>query len=141
METGGRFTRIYSNSARQGAIRAINLDVQAIPRRIQVQLETARLVSGDIVRAGDVGAHGFVGKIFAGGDLLHGGGVEDDVNVTQDLRHGGGVADVAEAKVRARRRGEWRCGELGAHLLLFFFVAGEHHYLRGALTAAAVRGE
>jgi len=53
METGGRFTRIYSNSARQGAIRAINLDVQAIPRRIQVQLETARLVSGDIVRAGD----------------------------------------------------------------------------------------
>jgi len=50
---GGRFERIYANGARQGAVRAINLDVEAIPRRIQVQLETARLVSGDIVHAGD----------------------------------------------------------------------------------------
>ena len=48
-----RFNRIYSNGARQGAVRAIDLNVEAIPRRVQVQLETARIVSGDIVHAGD----------------------------------------------------------------------------------------
>jgi hypothetical protein len=48
-----RFNRIYSNGARQGAVRAIDLNVEAIPRRIQVQLETARIVSGDIVHGGD----------------------------------------------------------------------------------------
>ena len=53
MQTGMRFARIYSNSARQTAVRAINLNVEAIPHRIQQQLETARLISGDIVHAGD----------------------------------------------------------------------------------------
>ena len=48
-----RFFRLYSNGARQGAVRGIDLDVEAIPRRIQVELETARLVSNDIVHAGD----------------------------------------------------------------------------------------
>jgi hypothetical protein len=52
LEAGTRFARIYSNGARQGAVRAIDLDVSAIPRRIEVDLETARLVSGDIVRPG-----------------------------------------------------------------------------------------
>jgi hypothetical protein len=51
-EAGTRFARIYSNGARQGAVRAISLDVEEIPRRIGVDLETARLVSGDIVRPG-----------------------------------------------------------------------------------------
>jgi len=51
--TATRFNRIYSNGARQGAVRAIDLNVEAIPRRVQVQLETARIVSGDIVHAGD----------------------------------------------------------------------------------------
>ena len=51
--TGERFSRLYSNGARQGAVRGIDLHVEAIPRRIQVELETARLVSGDIVHAGD----------------------------------------------------------------------------------------
>jgi len=53
MLTGDRFTRLYSNGTRQGAVRGIELDVEAIPRRVQVDLEGARLVSGDIVRAGD----------------------------------------------------------------------------------------
>jgi hypothetical protein len=53
LEAGTRFARIYSNGARQGVVRAINLDVDTIPRRIEVELETARLVSGDIVRPGD----------------------------------------------------------------------------------------
>jgi hypothetical protein len=53
LKAAARFERIYVNGARQGAIRAIDLHVEAIPRRIQVELETARLVSGDIVHAGD----------------------------------------------------------------------------------------
>jgi hypothetical protein len=34
-------------------VREIDLQVEAIPRRVQVELETARLVSNDIVHAGD----------------------------------------------------------------------------------------
>jgi hypothetical protein len=47
------FTRLYSNSARQGAVRSIDLHVQAVAGRVQVDLEAARLVSGDTVHAGD----------------------------------------------------------------------------------------
>jgi hypothetical protein len=50
---GGQFARIYSNGTRQGAIRGIDLHVEAIPRRVQMELVTARVVSGDIVHAGD----------------------------------------------------------------------------------------
>jgi hypothetical protein len=53
LQTGGRFARIYSNGARQGAVRGIDLSVEAEPRRVAVELETARLVSGDIVHPGD----------------------------------------------------------------------------------------
>jgi hypothetical protein len=53
LKAAARFERIFANGARQGDIRAINLHVEAIPHRIQVELETARLVSGDIVHAGD----------------------------------------------------------------------------------------
>jgi hypothetical protein len=53
LQTGSRFARIYSNGSRQSEVRAINLNVEAIPHRIQEQLEAARLVSGDIVHAGD----------------------------------------------------------------------------------------
>jgi hypothetical protein len=52
-QAGERFARLYSNGARQGAVRGIDLRVEAIPRRVQVELETARLVSNDIVHAGD----------------------------------------------------------------------------------------
>jgi hypothetical protein len=53
LKAGTRFARIYSNASRQSPVRAIDLHVEAIPRRLQVDLETARLVSGDIVHAGD----------------------------------------------------------------------------------------
>ena len=53
LQVGERFVRLYSNGARQGAVRGIQLDIEAIPRRIQVQLETARLVSSNIAHAGD----------------------------------------------------------------------------------------
>ena len=51
--TSERFGRLYSNGARQGSVRGIDLDIEAIPRRVQVELVTARLVSNDIVHAGD----------------------------------------------------------------------------------------
>jgi hypothetical protein len=49
----GQFARLYSNGSRQGAVRSVNLDVEAIPRRVGVELEAARLVSGNLVHAGD----------------------------------------------------------------------------------------
>jgi hypothetical protein len=51
--TSDRFARLYSNGTRQGAVRAIDLHVEAIPRRALVDLETARLVESNIVHAGD----------------------------------------------------------------------------------------
>jgi len=51
--TGERFQRLYSNGSRTGAVKSVNLDVQAIPRRVEVELEAARLVSGNMVHAGD----------------------------------------------------------------------------------------
>ncbi len=53
LSVGERFMRLYSNSTRQGAVKAVDLDIVAVPRRVQVELEGARIVSGDIVRAGD----------------------------------------------------------------------------------------
>jgi hypothetical protein len=50
---GERFTRLYSNSTRQGQVKDVELSVDALPRRVQVELETARIVSGDIAHAGD----------------------------------------------------------------------------------------
>lgn len=50
---GERFAQLYSNAGRQSSIRAIDLEVQAIPRRLAVDLETARLVSSDTAHAGD----------------------------------------------------------------------------------------
>ena len=53
LQTDQSFALLYANGARQGAIRAVDLDVDSIPRRAQVQLENARLDSGNIVHAGD----------------------------------------------------------------------------------------
>jgi hypothetical protein len=50
---GGQFTRLYSNGARQGVVRAIDLHVQAIPRPVDVALDQARIASTDIAHAGD----------------------------------------------------------------------------------------
>jgi hypothetical protein len=50
---GEQFARLYSNGTRLGAVRAINLDVEAIPHRVDVELESARLISANIVHAGD----------------------------------------------------------------------------------------
>lgn len=50
---GERFTALYTNGARRGAIRSIDLHVEEVPRRLGVELESARLISNDIVHAGD----------------------------------------------------------------------------------------
>ena len=49
----GQFARLYSNGTRAAAVRSVNLDVEAIPRRVEVELEAARLVSNSMVHAGD----------------------------------------------------------------------------------------
>ncbi len=48
-----RFNEIYSNGTRLGTVRGIDLSIEAIPRQMQVDLETAKVVSSDIVHAGD----------------------------------------------------------------------------------------
>ena len=53
LQAGGLFARLYSNGTRQAAVREINLHVQAVPRRVQVTLEAARLISNNIARSGD----------------------------------------------------------------------------------------
>jgi hypothetical protein len=50
---GERFSQIYSNGTRMGAIDGIDLHVEAIPRRLQVELDAARLVSSSSAHAGD----------------------------------------------------------------------------------------
>jgi hypothetical protein len=53
MQAGERFSQLYSNGTRQGAVQSIDVRIDAIPRNLQVELESARIVSGDIVHAGD----------------------------------------------------------------------------------------
>ncbi|MGB6973281.1 MAG: SpoIVB peptidase S55 [Terracidiphilus sp.] len=53
LQFGQRFDRIYANESRMGAVRGVELQVQAIPRNARVTLEGARIVSGDLVHAGD----------------------------------------------------------------------------------------
>jgi hypothetical protein len=53
LQTGESFARLYSNGTRQGGVHAIDLRVEAIPRNMQVALDSARVVSGDIVHPGD----------------------------------------------------------------------------------------
>jgi len=53
MLAGQQFTRLYSNGARQGVIRQVDLHIQAVPRPMQVTLERAHFVSGNIAHAGD----------------------------------------------------------------------------------------
>lgn len=53
LEAGQQFQQLYSNGARQGAVRQIDLHVEGVSRHVQVALEQARVVSGNIIHAGD----------------------------------------------------------------------------------------
>lgn len=50
---GDRFSRVYSSNDRRGAVRKINLEVEVVPHRVLVELAGARLISSNIVHAGD----------------------------------------------------------------------------------------
>jgi hypothetical protein len=50
---GEQFARLYSNSDRQGVVRGVDLDVEAIPQHVDVALEGTRLASSSMVHAGD----------------------------------------------------------------------------------------
>jgi hypothetical protein len=50
---GQQFTRLYANGARQGMIRQVTLHIQTVPSRALIALTKVRVVSGDIVHAGD----------------------------------------------------------------------------------------
>jgi hypothetical protein len=50
---GQQFTRLYTSGARQGAIRQVDLHVEAVPRQVLVTLAHAHFVSSDIAHAGD----------------------------------------------------------------------------------------
>jgi hypothetical protein len=51
--TGLSFARIYQNGSRQGNIHSIDLQIEEIPGRVTLDLESAHIVSSDIVHAGD----------------------------------------------------------------------------------------
>jgi hypothetical protein len=53
LRTGEEFSQIYTNSTRTETVRAVDLSVDTIPRYAKVQLESARLISNDVVHAGD----------------------------------------------------------------------------------------
>ncbi|MDR3475084.1 MAG: hypothetical protein P4M09_25820, partial [Devosia sp.] len=50
---GSRFNDLYANISRQTALSSIDIHVEAIPRRMQVELVSARLVSSTTAHAGD----------------------------------------------------------------------------------------
>jgi hypothetical protein len=50
---GQQFTRLYSNGARQGTIRQVDLHIEAVPRQVLATLAQAHFVSSDIAHAGD----------------------------------------------------------------------------------------
>ena len=53
MLTGQQFLKLYANGTRQGEVRSIDLQIETVPRNVQVDLDTARIVSGNLVHAGD----------------------------------------------------------------------------------------
>lgn len=53
LQAGAQFQQLYLNGARQGAVRQIDLHVQAVPRHVLVTLDQAQVVSSNIVHAGD----------------------------------------------------------------------------------------
>lgn len=53
LQVGERFSRFYSNDARIGSMRTVNLDIEAVPHRVNVDLESARVISSNIVHPGE----------------------------------------------------------------------------------------
>lgn len=51
--TGEIFAKIYANNARTSAVTSVDLDVETTPRNLQITLDSARIVTGDMVHPGD----------------------------------------------------------------------------------------
>jgi SpoIVB peptidase S55 len=52
-EVAEGFNRLYANATREAAIDSVHLRIEAIPQDLRVELESVRLVSSNIVHAGD----------------------------------------------------------------------------------------
>jgi hypothetical protein len=52
LEAGGLFSQLYDNAGRTGLVRSVQIEVESIPHRVDVDLLSARLISGDILRPG-----------------------------------------------------------------------------------------
>lgn len=50
---GVQFQELYSNSSRQTPVRDIEIHVQAFPKRLGIEIDTARLITNDSAHAGD----------------------------------------------------------------------------------------
>ena len=50
---GDKFNKLFSNEGRRSPVREVELHVEAIPRRLTLELESARFISSNIVHAGD----------------------------------------------------------------------------------------
>jgi hypothetical protein len=50
---GEQFARLYSNSSRRSSVRSVDIDVEALPTRVGVELTGVRLASSNMVHAGD----------------------------------------------------------------------------------------
>jgi hypothetical protein len=53
IQLGGLLRPLYGNSTRQGALRKIDLHVETVPRRAQLELVAARLMGSNVVHAGE----------------------------------------------------------------------------------------
>jgi len=53
LQAGNEFQQLYSNGARQGSVRQIDLHVEAVSHHVQVTLEQARVISSNLIHAGD----------------------------------------------------------------------------------------
>ncbi len=53
LAVGNSFNQLYTNAARRGPIESVNLRVESIARNLRVELEGVRLVSSNVVHAGD----------------------------------------------------------------------------------------
>lgn len=53
LQAGAQFQELYSNAARQTPVHEIDIHVQAVPRRLGVELAGARLISNDSAHAGE----------------------------------------------------------------------------------------
>jgi hypothetical protein len=53
LAVGNSFNQLYTNATRRGPIESVRLKVESIPRNLRVELEGVRLISSNVVHAGD----------------------------------------------------------------------------------------